>query len=148
MPEVFESRSEKVWVWKAPMGGMEKALWAVVCTVEGLVSGQATLQKELIELQNSSLRSEDHFELLSNNLKSIVDLVELFTCGEHYLRVWEMGRPEVPKGLEYIPRKTRQRLGSFEQQGRDPIREPEKEPEVEPEVETEVVLVDVEMTLQ
>ena len=55
-----------------------------------------------------------------------------------------MGRPEVPKGLEYVLRKTRQRLESLEQWRKDPIGEPEREPEVEPEV----VLVDVEMTLQ
>ena len=148
MPEVLESGSERVRVRKAPMGGMEKALWAVACTIKGLVSGQAAIQKELVKLWNSLLRSEDHFKLISNNMKSIVDSVELFTCGERYLCIQEMERPEVPEGLEYIPRKTRWRLGSLEQWGRDLIREPEKEPEVELEVEPEVVPVDIEMTLQ
>ena len=55
-----------------------------------------------------------------------------------------MGRPEVPEGPEYILWKTRWRLESLEQWGKDPIGEPERESEVEPEV----VPVDVEMTLQ
>jgi len=41
------------------MGGMEKALWAVVRTIEGLASGQAMIQKELVELQKSLLQSEE-----------------------------------------------------------------------------------------
>ena len=51
-----------------------------------------------------------------------------------------MGKPKVPKGPEYVLQKTRWRLESLEQWG--------KELEREPEVELEVVPVDVEMTLQ
>ena len=112
------------------------------------MSRQAVIQKELVEVWNSSIRSEDHLELLSENIKSILDLVELFTHGECYLWVWDMGRPEVLEDPEYIPRKTRWQLDSIEQRGRDPIREPEVEPGVELGVEPEVVPVDVEMTLQ
>ena len=89
-------------------------------------------------------------------MKSIVDLVELFTRREHYLWVWEIGKLEVLEGLESIPRNTRWRLDSLAQWGRnligelekEPGVEPEMEPEVEPEVELEVVPVDVEMPLQ
>jgi len=87
---------------------------------------------------------EEQYELIADNVKSMVDSVELFTHGDQYLRVQEMGRLEVPEGPEYILWKTRQRLESLEQRGKDPMGEPEKEPEVEPEV----VPVDVEMTLQ
>ena len=55
-----------------------------------------------------------------------------------------MGKPEVPEGPEYILRKTRRRLESLEQRGK----EPEREPEVEPGVEPEVVPVDIDMTIQ
>ena len=119
-------------------------MWVVACAVKGLASGQAAILKELVDLQNSLIRLEDHLELLSDNIKSIVDSVELFTCGERYLWVREMGKLEVPEDLEYIPRKTQWQLDSIEQRGRDPIRELEVELGVEPDV----VPVDVEMTLQ
>ena len=69
------------------MGGMERALWAVACAIEDLVSGQAAIQKELVELQKFSLCLEEHFKLIANNVMSMVDLVEMFTCGDQYLRV-------------------------------------------------------------
>jgi len=143
-PEELDSGVEVVRTWKAPVGGLEKALWSVVCAIEGLASGQAMIQKELVELQKSSHHLEEHFELIADNVKSMADSVEMLTCGDWYLQVREKGKLEVPEGPEYALWKTRQRLDSLEQRGK----EPERELEVEPEMEPEVVPVDVEMTLQ
>ena len=98
MPEELESRGEKVQTQKAPMGGMEKVLWAVAHAIEGLVSGQAAITKELVELWKSALCSEEHFELIADNMKSMEDSMEMFTRGDQYLRVREMGKLEVPEG--------------------------------------------------
>ena len=59
-----------------------------------------------------------------------------------------MGKPEVPEGLEYTLRKTRRRLESLEQWGKEPEREPEVGLGVEPGVEPEVAPIDVDMTIQ
>jgi len=123
---------------------MEKALWSVARAVEGLASGQAAITKELAKIRKSTLRSEEHFELITDNVKSLADSMEMFTRGDRYLRIREMGKLEVPEGPEYALRKTRRRLESLEQQGK----EPEREPEVEPGVELEVVPIDIDMTIQ
>ena len=138
-PEELDSRVEVVWAWKAPVGGMEKALWLVACAIEGLPSGQAAITKELVELRKLALRLEEHFELIADNVKSMADSMEMFTRGDRYLQVREMGKPEVPEGPEYILWKTRRRLESLEQWGK----EPERELEVEQGVEPEVVPVDI-----
>ena len=142
--EELDSGVEVVWARKAPVGGLEKALWSVAHSVEGLVSGQAAIAKELAEIWKSTLRSEEHFEIIVDNVKSLADSMEMFIRSDRYLRVREMGKPEVPEGPEYTLRKTRCRLESLEQRGK----EPERELEVEPGVEPEVVPIDIDMTIQ
>ena len=78
----LEMEPEVVQTWKAPVGGLEKALWSVACAVEGLASGQAMIQKELVKLRKYLCHSEEHFELITDNVKSMVDSVEMFTCGD------------------------------------------------------------------
>src|SRR5882724_2866809 len=106
-PEELDSGVEVVRARKAPIGGMEKALWSVAHAVEGLESGQAAITKELAEIWKSVLHSEEHFELIVDNMKSLADSMEMFTCGDQYLRVREMGKPEVSKGPEYALQTTR-----------------------------------------
>src|SRR5882724_4048423 len=100
-PEELNSGVEVVRARKAPVGGLEKALWSVSRSVEGLASGQATIAKELAEIWKSTLRSEEHFEIIADNVKSLADSMEVFVCGDRYLRVREMGNLEVPEGPEY-----------------------------------------------
>jgi len=76
---------------------MEKALWSVARAVEGLASGQAAITKELAKIRKSTLRSEEHFELITDNVKSLADSMEMFTRGDRYLRIREMGKLEVPE---------------------------------------------------
>jgi len=147
-PEELDSGVEVVRARKAPVGGLEKALWSVSRSIEGLALGQAAITKELAEIWKSVLHSEEHFELIVDNMKSLADSMEMFTCGDQYLRVREMGKPEVPEGPEYTLQKSRCRLESLEQRGKEPEREPEVVPGVELGVEPEVVPVDIEMTLQ
>ena len=73
-----------------------------------------------------------------------MDVMELFVQGEHFLRTWEMGKPEGSEEAESVLRRHHRRwTGS---------REKEMEPEQELEVALEVALeampeMDVEMNL-
>ena len=92
------------------------------------------LVREQALLRESAERQEELLEEMVSNTKVIVDAMDLFTQGEHFLRVQEMGRPEGPEETEMVVRRHRM-MG------------PEKEPEDVPEVEPEASC-DVEMTLQ
>ena len=94
--------------------------------LEDLVGEQAGLWE-------SAEWQEDLLEELVANTKVIADMMDLFTWGECFLRVWEMGRPEGPEGTEMVVRRHRM-MGP---------EEPEDVPEVEPEAS-----YNVEMTLQ
>jgi len=47
------------------------------------------------------------FGELVSNTKVIADTIDLFTRGEHFLEVREMGRPERPEGTEMVVRRHR-----------------------------------------
>jgi len=83
-----------------------------------------------------------------SNTKVIADVMDLFTRGEHFLRVQEMGRLEGPEEAELVVRRNR-RMGKGK--GKEPEKNTEVAPEVVPESVLEVELeasCDVEMTLQ
>jgi len=127
-PEVLETASDMAEVQKTPkLSRREQAQWAMAHALEDLVGEQARLQE-------STERQEDLLEELVANTKVIADAMDLFTWGECFLRVREMGRPEGPEGTEKVVRRHRM-MG--------PEEEPEGVPEVEPEASG-----DVEMTLQ
>jgi len=105
----------------------EQAQWAMAHALEDLV-------REQVLLRESAEWQEELLEELVSNTKVIADVMDLFTQGEHFLRVQEMGRLEGPEGTEMVVRRHRM-MGQ------------EKEPEGVPEVEPEASC-DVEMTLQ
>ena len=81
--------------------------------------------------------------------KVIVDMMDLFMQGEHFLRVQEMGKLEGTEEAELVVRRHRKRIGKGK--GKEPKRNLEVAPEVVPEGVLEVELeasCDVEMTLQ
>ena len=80
-----------------------------------------------------------------SNTKVIMDVMDIFTRGEHFLRVWEMGRLEGPEESELVVRRHRRRMGKGK--GKELERNLEVVPEGVLEVEPEA-LGDVEMTLQ
>jgi len=99
---------------------------------------------------------------LADHSKLTADAVELLTCGKHYLRVWEMGKLDVPEEVEVAlkPRKNHPGINELER-GMNVRQSPEVAPEVAPEVVPEgmpevslermpevVLEVDVGMTLQ
>ena len=117
------------------MSGREQVWWAMAHMLQDLVGDQARLQ-ESTEWQKELL------EELVSNTKVIMDAMDLFTCGEHLLRVQEMGRLEGLEETELVVRRHR-----MMEKGKGPEKNlevgsggvPEKEPEAS---------CDVEMTLQ
>jgi len=93
-------------------------------------------------------RQEALMEELVLNTKVIMDAMDLFTQGEYFLRVWEMGKLE---GLEeaelVVKRHRRMGKGKGKELERNPEVAPEVVPEGVPEVEPEASC-DIEMTLQ
>jgi len=127
-PEALETASDAAEVRKTPKtSGREQAWWAMAHVLEDLVQEQG-------QIQASEERQEELLEELASNTKVIADAMDLFLRGEHFVRVWEMGRPEGPAESEMVVRRHRM-MG------------PEKEPEDVSEVGLEVSC-DVEMTLQ
>ena len=134
--EVLEMASETAEVRKTPkMSGREQAWWVMAHMLEDLVGEQARLQE-------SAEWQEELLEELVSNTKVIVDMMDLFMWGEHFLRVLEMVRPERPEETELVVRRHR-------------MMEKGKGPEKNLEVVSEGVLekepeasCDVEMTLQ
>ena len=139
-PEVLETASDTVEVWKTPkMSGREQAWWAIAHALEDLVGEQA-------QLQESAEWQEGLLEELVSNTKVITDAMDLFMRGENFLRIQEMGRPEGPAENELVVRRHRM-MGKG--------KELEKNLEVALEVVLEGILevepevtCDVEMTLQ
>src|SRR5882724_11888146 len=127
-PEILEMASETTEVRKTPKSsGREQARWAMVHALEDLVREQGRIQE-------SAERQEELLEELASNTKVITDAMDLLLPGEHFMRVWEMGRLEGLAETEMVVRRHRM-MG------------PEKELEDVPEVEPEASC-DVEMTLQ
>src|SRR5882724_8560493 len=103
---------------------------------------------EQVRLWESVEWQEALMEELVSNTKVIADAMDLFTWGEHFLRVWEMGKPEGPEEAELVVRRHR-RMGKGK--GKEPERNLEVAPEVVPENVPEAepeASCDVEMTLQ
>src|SRR5882724_5906375 len=112
--------------------------WAIAHTLKDLVGEQAWLQ-ESVEWQEALL------EEMVSNTKVITDAMDLFTKGEQFLRVLEMGKLEGPEESELVVRRHRRRVGKGK--GKELERNPEVVPEGVLEVELEASC-DVEMTLQ
>jgi len=142
-PEILEMASEMAEVWKTlKSSGREKVWWAIAHALEDLVGEQA-------QLQESTERQEALMEEMVLKTKVIVDMMDLFMQGEHFLRVQEMGKLEGTEEAELVVRRHRKRIGKGK--GKEPKRNLEVAPEVVPEGVLEVELeasCDVEMTLQ
>src|SRR5882724_8341251 len=120
--EILEMASETAEVQKTPKSsGREQARWVIAHALEALV------------------------EEMVSNTKVIVDVMDLFTQGERFLRVREMGKLEGPEESELAVRRHRRRMGKGK--GKEPESNLEVVPEGVPEVELEASC-DVEMTLQ
>ena len=125
-PEVLETASDTVEVQKTPkLSEREQAEWAIAHALEDLVGEKAWLW-ESAEWQEALL------EEMVSNTKGIMDAMDLFTRGENFLRVREMGRLEGPEEAELVVRRNRR-------MGKGKGKEPEKNTEAS---------CDVEMTLQ
>jgi len=142
-PEILEMVSETMEVQKTPKSsGREQAWWAIAHMLEDLVGEHA-------QLQVSTEQQEALLEEMLSNTKVIADVMDLFTQGEHFLRVREMGKLEGPEEAELVVRRHRKRMGKGK--GKELERNLEVVPEVVPEGAPEVELeasCDVEMTLQ
>src|SRR5882724_6300603 len=124
-PEILEMASEMVEVWKTlKSSGREQAQGAIAHALEDLVREQAQLQ-ESMESQEALM------EEMVSNTKVIVDVMDLFTWGKHFLRVQEMGKPEGPEEAELVVRKHRKRMGK--EKGKELEKNLEVAPEVVPE---------------
>ena len=98
--EVLETASDTAEVRKTPKTfRREQARWAMAHALEDLVGEQAWLQE-------SAERQEDLLEELVANTKVIMDSMDLFMWGEHFLRVREMGRLEGPERTEMVVEET------------------------------------------
>src|SRR5882724_3982235 len=142
-PEILEMASETAEVWKTlKSSGREQAWWAIAHTLEDLIGEQA-------QLRESAERQEALLEEMVSNTKVIVDAMDLFTWGEWFLRVQEMGKLEGTEEAELVVRRHRKRMGKgkVKELERNPEVAPEVVPEGVPEVEPEASC-DVEMTLQ
>ena len=138
-PEILETASKTAEVQKTPKSsGGEQAWWAIAHVLEDLVGEQVWL-RESAEWQEALL------EEMVSNTKVIVDAMDLFMQGEHFLRVREMGKPEGLEESELVVRRHRRRMGKGK--GKELERNLEVVPEGVPEVEPEASC-DVEMTLQ
>ena len=137
-PEVLEMASDMAEVRKTPKtSGREQAQWAIAHALEDLVGEQ-------VQLQESAEWQEALMEELVLNTRVIVDAMDLFTQGEHFLRVQEMGKPEGPEETKLVVRRYKM-MGK----GKEPEKNLEVAPEVVPESVPEVELeasCDVEMT--
>src|SRR5882724_11900709 len=142
-PEILEMASETVEVWKTPkLSRREQVRWAIAHMLEDLVGEQVQL-RESVEWQEALM------EEMVLNTKVIADTMDLFTQGECFLRVWEMGKLEGPEEAELVVRRHRKRMGKGK--GKELERNLEVAPEVVPEGVPEVepeASCDVEMTLQ
>jgi len=140
--EVLETASDTVEVWKTPKSsGREQAWWVIAHALEDLVGEKAWL-RESTEWQEALL------EEMVSNTKVTTDAMDLFTQGERFLRVREMGRLEGPKEAELVVRRHRRmRKGKGKELEKNPEVAPEVVSESVPEVEPEASC-DVEMTLQ
>src|SRR5882724_13054368 len=121
-PEILEMASETAEVRKTPkLSRREQAWWAMAHALEDLV-------REQVLLQESAEWQEGLLEELVSNTKVIADVMDLFTRGEHFLRVQEMGRLEGPEEAELVVRRNRR-------MGKGKGKEPEKNTEASCDVE-------------
>ena len=105
IPEILEMASEAAEVWKTPKSsGREQAQWEIAHALEDLVGEQAWLW-DSVEWQEALL------EEMVSNTKVIMDVMDLFTQGEWFLRLWEMGKLEGPEESELVVRRHRRRMG-------------------------------------
>jgi len=138
-PEILEMASEMAEVRKTPKSSRrEQAQWAIAHALEDLVGKQA-------QLRESAERQEAFMEEMVSNIKVIADVMDLFTWGEHFLRVWEMGKQEGLEESELVVRRHRRRM--WKGKGKELESNLEVVPESVTEVEPEASC-DVEMTLQ
>src|SRR5882724_9109124 len=87
-PEVLETASKTAEVRRTlKSSGREQAWWEIAHALEDLVGEQARLW-ESVE------RQEALMEEMVSNTKVIVDAMDLFSRGENFMRVQEMGKLE------------------------------------------------------
>src|SRR5882724_6560354 len=116
--EILEMESETAEVQKTQKSsGREQVRWAMAHMLEDLV-------REQVLLWESAEQQEELLEEMVSNTMVIADAMDLFTWGEHFLRVREMGRLERPEKSEMVVRRHRM-MGEEEPEG-----VPEEEPEM------------------
>jgi len=104
-PEILETASEMVEVRKTlKLSRREQVWWAIAHALEDLI-------KEQVQLRESVERQEVLMEEMVLNTKVIVDMMDLFTQGKHFLRVREMGQPEGLEEAELVVRRHRKGWG-------------------------------------
>jgi len=91
---------------------MEQSLWRIACALEQLVGEQTGFCEEMARIWESSERTEGILQELVDQTKSSSDALELFVQGEHFLRTWEMGKPEGLEEAESVLRRCHRRWGT------------------------------------
>ena len=102
------------------------------------------IREELVWIWELSERWEELLQDLVNPTKASSNMMELFTWGEHLLRVQEMGKLEGLEEVENVLKRHRRRWGTRSEE-KEPERNPERNLERSPEVVPEA---DVELALQ
>ena len=88
------------WVEEPPAGlsSMEQAVWSLAASVKDLAEAQVRmmqiLKKELKSLRVMSQGQEDALWDMGGEVGKCAVMLELFTRGERFLRIGEMGPPE------------------------------------------------------
>src|SRR5882724_4374488 len=114
----------------------EQSLWRIVHVLEQLVGEQASFCEMMARIWESSERMEGILQKLVDQTKASSDAMELFVWGEHFLRTWEMGKPEGSEEVESVLRRHHRQWT----ESREKEMEPERELEVAMGVALEVVL--------
>jgi len=80
MPEILESGSDTMRVWKTPKGSWkEQVLWKIAHVLEQLVGEQMGIWEEMVMIWEFSERQEDILQDLVDQTKALSDAMELFT---------------------------------------------------------------------
>jgi len=105
-------------VQKMPKGSTkEQSLWRIVHVLEQLVGEQAGFHEEMARIWESSERIEGVLQELVAQTKASLDAMELFVCGEHFLRTQEMGKPAGSEEAKSVLRRHHRRwTGSREKE--------------------------------
>jgi len=86
---------------------VEWEIWAIANSLE-----QSGIWEELVRIWESSERMEDVLQDLVDQIKASLDTMEVFAWGEHFLRIWDMGKLEGKEEVESMLRRHWRRLGT------------------------------------